>query len=67
MEGVKEGLHRNGAVDLNKASKDDLAALPGMTSDRADRPYADPHQLVSRRIVSEEEYARIKDQLMVTR
>lgn len=73
VEGVKEGLHRgNGAVDLNQASKGDLASLPGMTSDRADRviaarPYDNPHQLVSRRILPQEEYDRIKYHITVAR
>jgi DNA uptake protein ComE-like DNA-binding protein len=72
VEGVKEGLHRGNTVDLNKSSKDDLLNLPGMTSDRADRviaarPYDDPHQLVSRHILSGTEYDRIKDQVTATR
>lgn len=54
-EGVKEGLHRGDTVDLNKASKEELMNLSGITSDRADRviggrPYDDAHQLVSRRV-----------------
>lgn len=71
-EGVKDGLTNKRSVDLNKASKDDLANLPGMTERKADRiiaerPYADPHQLVTRRVLSEEEYAQIHDRITVTR
>jgi DNA uptake protein ComE-like DNA-binding protein len=70
-EGVKEGLHRSDTVDLNKAGKDQLTTLPGMTSDRADRviaarPYDDAHQLISRRVLSEAEYDRIKDRVTVS-
>jgi competence protein ComEA len=72
-EGVKEGLTSNskGAVDLNKASKDDLASLPGITRQKAERiiaerPYADTHQLVTRHVVSEDEYAHIQDRVIVS-
>lgn len=72
-EGVKEGLASNSktAIDLNKASKNDLLALPGITAPKADRiiaerPYADTHQLVTRHVVSEDEYAQIQDRILVT-
>jgi DNA uptake protein ComE-like DNA-binding protein len=70
-EGVKEGLSRKESVNLNKASKADLQGLPGITPQKADRiiaerPYADPHQLVTRRVLSEDEYAQVKDRLIVT-
>lgn len=71
-EGVKDGLSNKKSVDLNKASKDELTSLPGVTSQDADRiiaerPYASPHQLVSRRIVSEDEYSQIQDRVVVNR
>jgi DNA uptake protein ComE-like DNA-binding protein len=73
-EGVKEGLTSNSrtSVDLNKASKDDLESLPGITPQKADRiiaerPYADTHQLVTRHVVSEDEYGQIQDRILVTR
>ena len=71
-EGVKEGLSNKRAIDLNKASKSDLSDLPGIDSHRADRiiaerPYANTHQLVTRRIVSEDEYSRIQDRIVATR
>jgi DNA uptake protein ComE-like DNA-binding protein len=70
-EGVKEGLSSKKTVDLNKSSKDDLTGLPGITSDRADRiiaerPYASAHQLVTRHILSEDEYSQISDRVIVT-
>jgi DNA uptake protein ComE-like DNA-binding protein len=71
-EGVKEGLSSNSksTIDLNKASKDDLSALPGIsarTADRiiAERPYASTHQLVTRHLLSEDAYAQIQDRVTV--
>jgi DNA uptake protein ComE-like DNA-binding protein len=71
-QGVKEGLSNKRTVDLNKASKDDLASLPGITPHQADRiiaerPYASPHQLVTRSILSEDEYSQIQDRVIVSR
>ena len=71
-QGVKEGLSNKKTVDLNKASKDDLASLPGITSQQADRiiaerPYANAHQLVTRRVLSEDAYSQIQDQVVVNR
>lgn len=71
-EGVKDGLASKKAVDLNKASKDDLESLPGITGAKADRiiaerPYASAHQLVTRRVLSEDEYSQIHDRVVVTR
>jgi DNA uptake protein ComE-like DNA-binding protein len=69
-QGVKDGLSNKKSVDLNKASKDDLASLPGISSRQADRiiaerPYANTHQLVSRHVLSEEEYAQVQDRVVV--
>ena len=71
-EGVKDGLSNKKSVDLNKASRDELASLPGITSHDADRiiaerPYASPHQLISRHVVSEDEYNQIQDRVVVNR
>lgn len=73
-EGVKEGLTRDSkkSVDLNKASKDDLSTLPGITTAKADRiiaerPYATAHQLVTRHVLSEDEYAQVQDRVTVNR
>jgi DNA uptake protein ComE-like DNA-binding protein len=71
-EGIKDGLTGKKTVDLNRASRDELASLPGMDDDKAqrvmaERPYANPHQLVSRHVLSEDEYSRIEDRLIVTR
>jgi DNA uptake protein ComE-like DNA-binding protein len=58
-------------VNLNKASKDDLETLPGITAQKAERiiaerPYADTHQLVTRHVVSEDEYGQIQDRILVS-
>ena len=71
-EGVKEGLSNKKSVDLNKASKDDLSALPGVSAEKADRiiaerPYATTRQLVTRHILSEDEYAQVQDRVVVGR
>jgi DNA uptake protein ComE-like DNA-binding protein len=72
VEGVKEGLNSDKtAVDLNKASRDDLAALPGLDAHKADRiiaerPYAAAHQLVTRHVLTEDEFAQIQDRVVVS-
>ena len=67
-QGVKEGWNRDKPLDLNHASKDQLLSLPGMSSEAADRviadrPYSSAHELVSRRVIPEQEYAKIKGQV----
>jgi DNA uptake protein ComE-like DNA-binding protein len=57
---------------LNKASKEDIASLPGISAQKADRiiaerPYATTRQLVTRHVLSEDEYAQIQDRVVVTR
>src|SRR6266436_197018 len=56
-------------VDINTASATELKALPGVSdSDSAKiiqgRPYTDKSQLVSRHVVSESTYDKIKDHLV---
>src|SRR5450631_2102012 len=69
-EGVREGLKSDKPLDLNDAPKKDLLDLPGVSSDRADRiiaarPYGSTDDLVSRRILPQSEYDRIKDHIAV--
>ncbi len=71
-QGIKDGLSSKRSVDLNKASKDDLTSLPGITTQKADRivaerPYANTHQLVTRHVLSEDEYAQVQDRVVVGR
>jgi DNA uptake protein ComE-like DNA-binding protein len=70
VEGVKDGMGRDSkAVNINKASREDLLNLPGMTehdADRiiADRPYDNADDLVRRRIIPESEYDKIRDRVI---
>ena len=69
VEGVKEGMGRDKTVNINKASREDLLGLPGVTEREADRiiasrPFDDAHDLVRRHVVSEAEYARISDRII---
>jgi DNA uptake protein ComE-like DNA-binding protein len=68
VEGVKEGMGRQSTVNINKASREDLLTLPGVTEREADRiianrPFTDSHDLVKRHVLSEAEYARISDRI----
>ena len=70
-EGVKEGLSRDKTINLNKASKDDLLTLSGISDHQADRiiaerPYANTHEIVSRRLISQGEYDKIKDRIIAS-
>jgi DNA uptake protein ComE-like DNA-binding protein len=58
-----------GMVDINTATATELKGLPGVTdADSAKiiqgRPYADKNQLVSRHVVSEATYDKIKDHVV---
>ena len=55
-------------VDINTATAAELKALPGMTeADAAKlmqaRPYRDVNELVSKKVVSEAAFAKIKDRI----
>lgn len=69
-EGVKEGMGRdNKAININKASRDELLTLPGLTEHEADRiiaerPFANAQQLVARHVVPESEYDKIRDRVI---
>lgn len=70
VEGVKEGMGKdNKPIDINKASRGDLLTLPGLTEREADRiiagrPFDTTHDLVKRRVVSEDEYAKVEDRII---
>ena len=71
-QGIKDGLSSKRSIDLNKAPKDDLVSLPGISTQKADRiiaerPYANTHQLVTRSILSEDDYAQIQVRVVVSR
>jgi DNA uptake protein ComE-like DNA-binding protein len=68
-EGVKEGMSRDKTLNINKASREDLLTLPGITERQADRiiaerPFDDAHDLVTRRVVSQEEYDKIRNRVI---
>ena len=71
-QGVKEGWNRDQGrrVDLNSATETELLGLPGLNQSEVrrmvnGRPYKTKHELVTRGILSQEEYDNIKDQLTV--
>jgi competence protein ComEA len=68
-EGVKEGMGRDKTVNINKASREDLLGLPGVTEHQADRiiagrPFDNAHQLVTRRVLTEAQYAKVRDRVI---
>ena len=69
-EGVREGMRSDQkAIDINHASREDLLRLPDLTEHEADRiiasrPFHDAHDLVSRRVVTESEYDKIRDRVI---
>ena len=57
-----------GGLDLNKASADQLRALPGVNEADAKkivagRPYKAPRELVSKKVLTQDQYDKIKDQV----
>ncbi|MEO8735815.1 MAG: helix-hairpin-helix domain-containing protein [Edaphobacter sp.] len=68
--GVAEGLTRKGPLDINEASATQLQKLPGVTPELAGkivehRPYTSTRDLVRRRILSKEEFDRVKSRIFV--
>src|SRR5437763_15606943 len=66
-QGVKEGWNRDkkGLVNVNSANKTQLLDLPGITAANADhiikaRPYRDKHDLVSKGVLSENQYSEVQ-------
>ena len=60
---------RANLVDLNSATEQELKALPGVSEADSTkiirgRPYADKSQLVSRHVVSEATYDKIKNHVV---
>jgi DNA uptake protein ComE-like DNA-binding protein len=71
-QGIKEGLSRPRVLDLNSASKADLTSLPGITMAKADRiiaarPYGNPDQLVTKRVLTQAEYDQVSSRVTVSK
>jgi len=71
-QGAKEGWNRTDAspVNVNSASKTQLEALPGLSAKQSqavidNRPYSSKQDLVTKGIISQDEYDRIADRLTV--
>jgi DNA uptake protein ComE-like DNA-binding protein len=70
--GIREGWSRDKPLDLNAATKEQLMSLPGVTAAEADRviagrPYNEPEELVTRRIMPKTEYDKIADRITAKR
>ncbi|WP_128912452.1 ComEA family DNA-binding protein [Granulicella sibirica] len=68
VQGVQDGLRNLAPLNLNTASEQDLASLPGMTDAAAGRmivgrPYKSTDELVSRHILTRAEYDRISSRI----
>jgi len=69
-EGVKEGMDRDKKnINVNKASREDLLSLPGITEHEADRiieqrPYDNADDLVRRHVIPQAEYDKISDRII---
>jgi DNA uptake protein ComE-like DNA-binding protein len=68
IQGLMEGWSRStpDSVNLNSASETELASLPGLTRQDArriiqSRPYRDKRELLTKGILSDAEYRRIRD------
>ena len=64
----KKGTAVAAPVDINSASKDELAALPGMDASSAqkiieNRPYESAGELVSREVLTQAQYDQIKSRI----
>lgn len=71
-QGIKEGLSNKRVLDLNTASKADLASLPGLNDAAADRiiaarPFDNKDQLVTRKVLNQTQYDQVADRLTVAK
>lgn len=71
VKGEHKGEHKDKKelLDINSASEKEIQALKGVDGDHAkkivkNRPYARKDELVSKKIISEAAYDKIKDQIV---
>jgi DNA uptake protein ComE-like DNA-binding protein len=71
-QGIREGWKQAGhePLDLNAASERELSDLPGITPLDArriiqKRPYRSKHELVTKGVLSETSYAKIRDDIAI--
>lgn len=68
-EPTKTEKEKHTIIDINTAPESELRSLPGITDAdakkiAANRPYKRKDQLVSKKIISKEEYEKIKDEIV---
>jgi competence protein ComEA len=71
-EHVKSRAAKTKMVDINSATKEELAALPGVGDELAEkiiagRPYTSKRQLLTKKIVSRETYNKITKMVVAKR
>ncbi len=69
-KGVKDGMTKPKTVDINSASAQELTDTLGISDPQAgkiinSRPYDNTDQLVTKRVMSNAEYDRVKDKVTV--
>ena len=69
-KGIKDGVTKPNTVDINAASENEIASSLGVSNEVANkivaaRPYDNTDQLVTKRVVGNAEYDRIKDRVAV--
>lgn len=72
VEAVKSAAPKQVLIDINSASDSELKAIPGMSDAYvakivAGRPYSNKTQLVSKKVLPEPVYEKIKHQIIAKR
>ena len=57
-------------IDINRAERDELSRLPGMTEEIADRiiqkrPYRKLDELVSKKVIGKKQFAQIREYIII--
>jgi DNA uptake protein ComE-like DNA-binding protein len=66
--GIREGWNRDKPLNINRASKEQLNTLSGITAEEAgrivaNRPYDSVQELVTKRVLTQRDLDRIKDRI----